>query len=282
MKFVTFLKIFAICFFSLIGVFAAGFGIMYAAGVFTEPQIKPTNITFENAEYNVTGDSFTVKVTTTTPDVTLKQLTLSLQNGRLTENGTITDNVIEIPKTANIGEEITVKICKTINDQEVDGKTWITGGHSTIIATSTNITIEPAKTKVNVDVPVYKVEVETRANLDDAQVSSNFVIDSSLYASLKFYPARSAFQYSKNGAPGSEYEKTYKNAYFTSLSSTSNIIQQVGTTNQFQTIKLEKGRRFTVVSEQNLNNNIASGRGTGCWLWGLCLYPLPSAALWTF
>lgn len=28
---------------------------------------------------------------------------------------------------------------------------------------------------------------------------------------------------------------------------------------EFQTIKLEKGRRFTVVSEQNLNNNIASG-----------------------
>ena len=50
MKFVTFLKIFAICFFSLVGVFAAGFGIMYAAGVFTEPEIKPTNITFEYGE----------------------------------------------------------------------------------------------------------------------------------------------------------------------------------------------------------------------------------------
>ena len=256
MKFVTFLKIFAICFFSLVGVFAAGFGIMYATGVFTEPEIKPTNIAFEYAEYDVTGDSFTVKVTTTTPDVTLGQLTLSLENGRLTENGTITDNVIEIPKTANIGEDITVKICKTINDQEVDGKTWITGGHSTIIATSTNIQIEPAKAKVNVDVPVYKIEVETRANLDDALASSSFVLDSSLYATLKFYPARSAFQYSKNGAQGSSYPKTYKNAYFTSLSSTNNIIRQVGTTNQFETIKLGtgaeiKGYCFTTTTIEN-------------------------------
>ena len=57
--------------------------------------------------------------------VTLGELKLSLENGRETENGTITDDVIEIPKTANIGEEITVTICKTINDSEVDGLSWI-------------------------------------------------------------------------------------------------------------------------------------------------------------
>ncbi|MBQ3494944.1 MAG: hypothetical protein IJA69_05960, partial [Clostridia bacterium] len=250
MKFVTFLKIFAICFASLIGVFGVGIGVMYLAGTFTEPQIKPENIAFEYTDYDVTGDEFTVKVITTTPEVTLNELTLNLvttADVKTTEQGTLTDGVIEIPKTAKIGEEIVVKICKTINDTTVTGESlgldWITGGHSTISATSSNSALEPAKTNVHVDVPVYKIEVETRENIDDVNASSTFVIDSNFYANLKFYPERSAYQYSKDGNYG--YEKLLKTAYFTLISSTNNKVTQIGQTNQFTTIKIGEGEKIS-------------------------------------
>ena len=62
--------------------------------------------------------------------------------------------------------------------------------------------------------------------------------------------------------------KNYKTAYITSYynnvgSSSTNVIKEnaaeILNNVEFETIKLEKGRRFTVISEQNLNNNIANG-----------------------
>ena len=50
MKFTTFIKIFSICLASLLGVFAIGYGIMYAVGAFSEPEVQPNNIYFEFSE----------------------------------------------------------------------------------------------------------------------------------------------------------------------------------------------------------------------------------------
>ena len=138
MKFTTFLKIFAICFASLIGAFALGYGVMYLTGAFNEPEILPTAIEFEQVEYNVDSD-FTIKVTTSTPDVTIKDLELSLITEGIVEekDGRLSDGVVSIPKHAKIGEEISVILEKTEN--EINGEAWITGGHSEIRARSINL-----------------------------------------------------------------------------------------------------------------------------------------------
>ena len=78
--------------------------------------------------------------------------------------------------------------------------------------------------------------------------------------------------FAKNEAQSNNYEVTsinnYKTAYIPSHyynvgKTTPNVIresaEEILHDVEFETIKLEKGRRFTVISEQNLNNNIAYG-----------------------
>ncbi len=242
MKFKTFLKIFSISLASLLGVFAIGYGIMYAVGAFSEPDVQPNEIYFEFSEYNVDGD-FYVKVLTTTEDVTKTELTLSLiSDNSVEKNGRISDGVISIPKYAKIGEDILVNVEKNINDAECDGQDWIKGGHSVIRATSTNPLCDSARTNINVDVPVYKIEVETRVSEQD-QDSNVFAINSNFYASLKFYPQRSAYQFSFDGQNG--YEEMYKNSYFMLQSNNDEYIVQNGTTNNFTAVKV--GNNSTIV-----------------------------------
>ncbi len=237
MKFVTFLKIFAISIASLVGVFAIGYGIMVAVGYFDEPDIYPTSISFEFSEYNVDGD-FTAKVITNTQDVTKLEIELSFAQGsNVTEkNGVLTDGVISIPKNVKIGQEFEISVVKNTNDAECDGLSWIAGGHSVIRATSpNNANCESAKTNVNVDVPAYRVELITSTSSinEDEDV---FVVNSSFNTYLKFYPQRSAYQYSFDGTNG--YETKYKNAYFMMQSSNDENVAQVGTTNKFNTNKV--------------------------------------------
>ena len=239
MKFTTFLKIFAICFCSLIGAFAIGYGVMYITGAFTEPEVQPTEIVFEFDEYNVDGD-FTVKVTSPTEDVNMLDLELSLYtNKQVTEkDGKLSDGVITIPKTAKIGESILVQVDKTINDNECGGLAWISGGHSEIRAKSTNPECETAKAKVNVDVPVYAIEIETRVSSLDNN-SDTFVINSTFNANLKFIPQRSAYQFSNDGNNGTQLK--YKNAYFMLQSNNDAYISQIERTNQFVATKVGNG-----------------------------------------
>lgn len=240
MKFVTFLKIFAISFASLIGAMAIGYGIMVAVGYFDEPEIYPTNISFEFSEYNVDGD-FTAKVVSSTQDVTMNEIELALPQSLQIEekNGVISDGVISIPKFVTLGEEFSIKVDKTLNDNECDGNEWITGGHSVIRATSVNNPeCEPAKANVNVDVPVYKVELVTSSstNLQDLTDENTFVINSEFGAYFNFYPKRSAYQFSYDGENG--YDKRYKNTYFMLQSSNDENIVQQGTTNKFTAINV--------------------------------------------
>ncbi len=245
-KFTTFLKIFGICFGSLIGVLGITLGIMKLAGAMDEPKIYPTAIYFQDNTdaknnidtYNV-DNNFKVTVVASTEDVTIKDLTLSIiTNGQVTEkDGKFTDGIITIPKTAKIGEPFEVVLNKTINDSECDNLEWIVGGHSTIRATSKGDSKQgkqevSAKLNVNIDVPVYKIDVETRVSSIEKNTDA-FVINSIINAGLKFYPARSAYQFSQNGEGG--FDKVYKNAYFVVESLNDTKIEQQGHTNQFLT-----------------------------------------------
>ena len=106
-KFTTFLKIFGICFGSLIGVLGITLGIMKLAGAMDEPKIYPTAIYFQdNTEaknnidtYNV-DNNFKVTVVASTDDVTIKDLKLDIvTSGKVTEkDDKITDGIITIPK----------------------------------------------------------------------------------------------------------------------------------------------------------------------------------------
>ena len=238
MKFTTFLKVFAISLAVFIGACGIGVGILAIAGYFSTPQVMPQDLAFDQAEYNV-DDDFTITISTTTQDVSETTLTLSLQNGNIitASDGSvrISDGVISIPQTATIGVPFDVYLETTAHDDECNGEEWITGGHSIITATSQNQQINSISANVNVDVPVYRVELETRVSAQDDN-SDIFAVGSSINASLKFYPARSAYQYSHDGSDGGEV--VYKNTYFMTAFGTDENITQQGHTNVFATNRI--------------------------------------------
>lgn len=235
MKFTTFLKVFSISLAIFIGACGVGVGILAIAGFFSKPTVLPQNISFNQQVYNV-DDDFDMTISTNTPEVTETTLTLSLQNGKVVtlQDGSvrISDGVISIPRTAVIGEPFKVYLETTKNDSECNGMEWITGGHSKITATSTNQKIDSISADVNVDVPVYRVELETRLSAQGENLNS-FAVGSTILANLKFYPARSAYSYSQDGKDGGKV--VYKNTYFMPASSNDANITQNGFTNEFKT-----------------------------------------------
>ena len=231
MKFTTFLKIFGIALGSFVGAVGIGIGIMAIGGAFSEPNIQPAEISFEYSEYKEDSD-FEVKITTKTENVTKTEIALSFPNAsEVTEkDGKISDGVITIPKTVKLGQKFKVELVKVINDAECEGQDWIKGGHSVIRATSSNPEADSARAVVHIDVPVYNVEIETKVS-ENEQDSNIFVLDTAFYANIKFYPQRSAYQYSFDGNNG--YDKIAKNAYFMLATGNDTYISQVGTTNEF-------------------------------------------------
>ena len=220
MKFTRFLKIFGVA-----------IGILAIAGTFTEPNIQPQEIAFEYSEYKEDSD-FEIKITTPTENVTRTEITLSFPNASevVEKDGKISDGVITIPKTVKIGESFKVELVKVINDSECDGMDWVKGGHSIIRATSTNPDAESARTAVHIDVPVYNIDVQAKVSKEEDD-SNIFVLDTSFYTYIKFYPQRSAYQYSFDGNDG--YELIEKNAYFMLATGNDTYISQVGVTNEF-------------------------------------------------
>jgi len=211
-----FFKIFAICLASLVVVLGASFGIMYLTGSFEEEIINPEKISFEFESYE-TVENFQIKVTTTTENVTVDNITLSFGNGvASTPYGAnhITDGVIIVPKNAKINEPINVKLATTANDGFVDENNaqieWIAGGISNLVATSECVTTEKATTQIFVDVPVYDANIFVingdmglGENLQDQSyktlISDNYEINAgeTIYMGIKYSPARSQFKYSK-------------------------------------------------------------------------------------
>ena len=222
-----FLIIFGICFASVVVFFGGYLGIKYLKGDFNPEVILPENIAFEQAEYYLEdGQNATMLITTTTENVTETQVSLILSKNCKETNDKQhwTDGIIVIPKTANIGEPFPVTLVKDdvysdelLNDPALTN--WVTGGISTIIATSKNTIAEPATTTAYVDVPVYKTELViyngsvSDTTFDDSFGLAEFTSLASLastdseisnisagekfYVGLKYYPSASAIKYSK-------------------------------------------------------------------------------------
>ena len=217
-----FFAIFGICFASIIVVVGAVFGIKFLKGDFNPKIINPESIAFEYEEYEVVGD-FKIKITTETEDVTATTITLSFEKGTTFNTygkDYITDGVIIIPKKAQLNVPFDVKLFLT-KDQETEGNDWIKGGISNIVATSESLATVYDKATVYVDVPVYKTELvllngntenigdgkltflDSFKSVENSQLAKTTKEDLKLslgdtfYIGLKYYPARSAYKYSK-------------------------------------------------------------------------------------
>lgn len=239
MKFTTFLKVFAISLAVFVGATGIGIGILAIAGFFNKPIVQPENMVFDQSEYNVDGD-FQITISTQTEDVTQTTLTLSLPYSTNTQvrDGRISDGVISIPQTATLNQPFDVIVIRNTNDQECDGLSWIAGGHSTIRATSENLQINSIEANVNVDVPVYRTELQTKVSVQDED-SDIFAVGSTIEASLKFYPARSAYRYSQDGSNGGGI--VYKNTYFMPASPNYENITQINNSNRFTANNVSSG-----------------------------------------
>ncbi|MDD4815896.1 MAG: hypothetical protein PHQ62_02000 [Clostridia bacterium] len=191
-----FIKIFLACFFSLVGVVSGALGIMYVAGSFNRDIVEPTNIYFEKNNYYVDGD-FTIKILSTTENVTQTSVTLSLENqiGSIVD-GKITDGKITIPKTVYLNRSFTVQVIKAFNE-ELD-KDWIVGGISNIIASSESDRVIDINTNVFIDVPVDSISVTTYSNPESQIPSTTFALGESFYAEAVFLPKNSIYKYSTN------------------------------------------------------------------------------------
>jgi len=240
MKFVRFLKIFAICLGGLIGVTGISMGIMYLAGYFDTKTIYPEQIAFVQTEYQVDGD-FKMMINTPTEDANALDVTLSF-DGIQSSGDTISDGVISVPKYVKIGKEFDVKIVKSpqvLNGQTVD---WINGGISKLVATCENINARKAMTQVFVDVPVFDINVKTSvsSDFDDQNLQSDFNVDSEFFALAEFVPAKSAYKYSRDTEYGGQAQ--YKSVFFSTLS---NAISTVETDNLDRYIKKFKAIAVT-------------------------------------
>lgn len=214
-----FLLIFVICFGIVVGTIGAVFGVKYIKGDFNEVVVNPENISFEFDEYDVIGD-FNVTITTTTEGVTANTVYLSFAKGTVTKPHGVnhwTDDVVIIPRQVQIGVPFEIKLAKT-SDEETDNLQWIKGGISNIVATSECVTTPKDETSVYVDVPVYKTELvvlngDGQIETSDSYVNALTYIEGqtglvkdaeeslnagdTFYVGLKYYPARSAYRYSK-------------------------------------------------------------------------------------
>lgn len=225
-----FLKIFAISFLSLITGISATVGVMFAVGALNEEKIHPTEIHFEMSNYYV-DSNFSLSVQTETPDVTETKVTLKLKNQTSgVKNGEITDGVIIIPQTVQLGQVFTVKLVSALN-QEIN-KDWIIGGVSEITATSESDHAIDAKTNVYVDVPVYELDIKTYSNDTLQTEKSEFAIGESFYAEAIFKPASSKYKFSTT--------ETKKVFFDTSSSHSTSIVKNEEMTNAMA----EQGKGF--------------------------------------
>lgn len=264
-----FLKIFAICFGGLIGVFGATYGALTLFGYFDVPAIYPENIAFEiqknnlytNADNNEIfasfspeDDGFYVTITTTTENVTKKEIQLSLEGVDSGEgslgNGKISDGVITIPEKVIIGERFLVEPTRknqTLgfgeNQISLD---WIIGGHSVVKAKSLdNLALTSKTLKVHIDVPVYDIKTIAVATETDAQASTEFSIGTNFKIDAEFSPANSKYYFAMDGQDG--YEEILKKIYVDENSEQRNdIFKRISDDNLSQNI-------FTALKETKLN-----------------------------
>ena len=211
---------------ALTGISGITVGVMFLAGAFDEQVVELNNISFEDDEYFVSGsnvsDTFTIVVKPDVENTTQKELTLSFVNVQVptvSDDGkSISDGIIIMPRTARVGESITISYAReNIVNEFGEVFPWIKGGISEIRATSVNQTVSPTITKVHVDVPVHSVEIkfytESNGSQTEVHVGANgnpeIVSGADFIAKAVFFPEKSEKMFS------SETEK--KTAFFETL-----------------------------------------------------------------
>lgn len=220
-----FFKIFLIVFFSLVGACGATYGIMLATGYFDQERIEPKDIYFEQSVYNEVGAldengnvSFEITIQSSTQDVTEKRVQLSFKNQTLpVVQGRISNGIISIPETANIGEPFKVYVTQEYMDET--GGNWNKGGASTIVARTDIIGVTQAETTINVDVPVYSIKAVAKVNGVEA---TTFSVNSTFTVEPEFTPALSAYMFG-----GTETKSVYY-AFTTSQGNVNNYIEDLG------------------------------------------------------
>ena len=233
-----FFKIFLIVFFSLIGVFGITYGILYAVGYFDQEKVKPENIFFEQSVYNEVGSldndgnvSFEIEVQTSTQNVTEKRVTLSFKNQSISvSNGRLSNGVISIPQYANIGEPFKVIVSQEYYD-ETEGN-WNKGGSSTIVARTDVVGVTQAETTINIDVPVYFLNVVAKSSGNQADT---FAVNSTFTVEPQFTPESSAYMFGSTTEQKSVYY-----AFTIAQGNVNDYIQDLGYVNGKRTFKALK------------------------------------------
>lgn len=189
-------------------------GVYLGRGGFGNDAVRPKDLAFVlNEEYDPekgleVTDDFSLTITTTTSDANVKQVQLMFGGNVITrENkteGTITDDVITVPKFVNIGTPFTVKLNRS--ELKRDGVTifdgdkplrWIVGGISNLIAKSANIVSQPVK--IAVDVPVYSLNAKLPDGASKVTVGELFSMEPD------FFPAASRYAYSNKSVEKKVY-----------------------------------------------------------------------------
>ena len=141
------LKIILFSFLSVVGAFGLVIGGMYLFGGFEEKPVFATNLSFSKSEI-ITSTAFELDITTTTPDVTRRQVVLEVSGGG--------DDIIYYTTTANIGERISIAPKRDANNKNIGGYVKLTARYADKDSTST----ASATCNILIDVPVEDATIQ--------------------------------------------------------------------------------------------------------------------------
>lgn len=250
-----FVKLFIFALLALVGALGVIIGVMYVTGGLKPKVVAPENIMFEFAnvgetEFNLSNDTF-IKVTTSTVDVTETKVTLSLPAQQIgSQNGItyITDGIIKVPQTVWLNQPFKVELIQAENPEI--SQSWIKGGISALTAKSSALEVTPIQTRVNVDVPVHSVEVETYSNPTYSAPVTSFASGELFYAKAKFLPSASQYRYSQDGSNARPAQT--KKVFFNVVPNVQEDAETISVNNQLKNDGITNIKAFKVTEAKNI------------------------------
>ncbi len=186
--------------------------VLYLTGRFEGETIEPENISFSQelgeddlgfydssmsstnmAYYRVSSD-FDLTITTTTENVTERDVTLSL-NGGVVSNGYVSNGIIRVPQVVSLNRPFTVELVTNYNSEI--GQDWVVGGISTITASSENVMLTRIMAQIAVDVPVYDINVRVLGN-EQFDTTQEVVVGTNFTLETQFVPDTSKNNFSSS------------------------------------------------------------------------------------
>lgn len=172
---------------AFVGVGGATALTLYLTGGLKEEVVEPQDIYFETtisegegyynaalSQFEVASDTFKMKISSSTEDVTETRVTLSLLGQSAPVDGYITDGVIKVPEQVEINKAFTVTLEQSF-DNNLD-KYLVMGGNSILTAKSSNVLIDPQTVKVAVDCPVDSIRLNVDSSNDELNAETQTVI----------------------------------------------------------------------------------------------------------